>query len=270
MNRATSLYLDLVRFCAAASVMVGHLAGTRFTGGFLWQLAPLMEEAVAVFFVLSGFVIAYTTEARETSAPSYIVARTAHICSVAIPALVATFALDALGRAFAPGEYSATWGYVADGRVWQALSGLTFTNEIRFARVSVGSMLPYWSLGYEVWYYVLFGVAIFAPRRWRAPGIAAVLLLVGPRIAVMFPLWLLGVGAYRLTRSRRPGPVLSATLCVGSLMAWAVYEFAAAHPVGFDGVGTVVARPLERWARPIRWAAGATFSLYLMPGVRTL
>jgi peptidoglycan/LPS O-acetylase OafA/YrhL len=89
-----------------------------------------MEAAVSVFFVLSGVIIAYATEARETSGPSYVVARMVRICPVAIPALVATFALDALGRAFAPGEYSATWGYVADGRVWQALSGLTFTNEI--------------------------------------------------------------------------------------------------------------------------------------------
>ncbi len=56
-------------------VFLGHVAGTRLTGGFLWQLGPYTGEAVTVFFVLSGFVIAYATDQRETSARSYLIAR---------------------------------------------------------------------------------------------------------------------------------------------------------------------------------------------------
>ena len=65
MNRATSLYLDLVRFTAALVVFFGHICGSRFTGGLFWQVGPYADEAVDVFFVLSGFVIAYVAENRE-------------------------------------------------------------------------------------------------------------------------------------------------------------------------------------------------------------
>jgi peptidoglycan/LPS O-acetylase OafA/YrhL len=123
-----SIYLDLVRFGAAMVVFLGHVASLRLTGGFLWQLGPYTTEAVTVFFVLSGFVIAYTTEQGETSARSYAVARAARIYSVALPALVLTFALDAIGRSIKPELYIASWGYMADNRMWQFVSGLFFVN----------------------------------------------------------------------------------------------------------------------------------------------
>src|ERR1700742_1917757 len=86
MNRQTSLYLDLVRFLAALAVFVSHICGQRFTGGLLWQSEPYGDEAVDVFFVLSGFVIGYVTDGRETSTRSFAVARLARIYSVALPA----------------------------------------------------------------------------------------------------------------------------------------------------------------------------------------
>ncbi|MGH7072336.1 MAG: acyltransferase family protein [Acetobacteraceae bacterium] len=116
MTREVSLYLDLLRFLAALTVFLGHVSGSRFTGGFLWQFGPYMGEAVTVFFVLSGFVIGYTTDRREKSAYSYAVARAARIYSVALPALVVTFTLDAIGRSIRPDLYSQSWGYVATGR----------------------------------------------------------------------------------------------------------------------------------------------------------
>ncbi len=293
VNRETSLYLDLLRFLAAFTVFIGHVSGSRFTGGLFWQVSPFMAEAVTLFFVLSGFVIACATDRGETTATSYAVARAARILSVALPALVMTFALDALGRAVRPDLYSAAWGYVPTGQVWQFLAGLLFVNQIWFIDLPPGSDLPYWSLGFEVWYYVLFGIALFAAPRWRALAMAATLAAVGPRIAAMFPLWLLGWATWRLARRWTPGRAVGALLSGGSLALWLAYELwapahgrlqglvpawlnrpelaqdyligtlYAAHLLGVRAISPLLGRLLVPAARPIRWAAGATFTLYL-------
>ena len=292
MNQPTSLYLDAVRFAAALVVFLGHAVGTRLTGGFLWPLSFYTGEAVAIFFVLSGFVIGYATDQREHTAGAYTLARAARIYSVALPALVATFVLDAVGRAADPGLYNGSWGYVADDKLGQFLSGLFFVNRIWWAQVPQGSNLSYWSLGYEVWYYAVFGLAAFAPGRWRWRAAGAALLAAGPAVASLFPLWLMGLGAYRLCARHPPRITQGALLYSASLLAWVGYELWAWHHgrttvlgaslarpelvqdfivgacfaaslVGFRGFSPLLAGQCEPWAKPVRWVAGATFTLYL-------
>ncbi len=292
MNQPTSLYLDAVRFAAALVVFLGHAAGTRLTGGLLWPLSFYTGEAVAIFFVLSGFVIGYATDRREHTAGDYVLARAARIYSVALPALVATIALDALGRTADPGLYNSSWGYVPDNQLGQFLSGLFFVNRVWWAEVPQGSNLSYWSLGYEVWYYVIFGLAAFAPTRWRWLAAGTALLAAGPAVASLFPLWLMGLAAYRLC-ARHPLSVGQGVLLyAASLLAWLGYEFWAWHHgrttvlgaflarpelvqdfivgtcfaaslVGFRGFSPLLAGRCEPWTRPVRWVAGATFTLYL-------
>lgn len=67
MTSALSLYLDALRFGAAFIVFVSHYAAGRYSGGLFWQVMDYGRIAVLVFFVLSGFVIAWVTEAREGS-----------------------------------------------------------------------------------------------------------------------------------------------------------------------------------------------------------
>ena len=121
MNKEMSIYLDAVRFTAAMSVFFCHISGSRFTGGLFWQMGPYGVEAVDVFFVLSGFVIAYTYDTRERTLLRYATSRFARIYSVAIPALTATFILDAIGRVSRPHLYNASWHYVWHGRMSQLL-----------------------------------------------------------------------------------------------------------------------------------------------------
>ena len=165
-----------------------------------------------------------------------------------------------------------------------------FVNEIWGLRLQPGSNGPYWSLGYEVWYYVMFAVLTFCSGQRRLVLVLAVMAVVGPGILAMWPIWLLGVWAYRWAPlSRRKGIALFAV----SLLAWGAYEamawrFGRPHlPILFlkrpsllqDYIvavcftGTLigfrsVSEGMEishRW-RPVRWLAGATFSLYLFHG----
>ena len=73
MTKCTSLYLDATRFLAAMAVLVYHFysmevidTAIRFNFG---------GEAVMVFFVISGFVIAYVTDNRENNWRTYSISR---------------------------------------------------------------------------------------------------------------------------------------------------------------------------------------------------
>ena len=294
MNRATSLYLDLTRFFAALVVFLGHVSSQRLTGGLFWQFGPFMSHAVTVFFVLSGFVISYATDKRETTALDYGISRAARIYSVAIPALILTYLLDASGKYFNSDYYSIICGYKNTCQPFFYLFCVFFVNQIWFMNALPGSDLPYWSLGYEVWYYIIFGTFLFSQGKWRWFGVFALTALVGPKIVSMFPLWLFGVIAYRFCARGRLRPVGGLALWAGSLAIWVGYEiwarrhgrwmeprFAllrreelpqdylvaalfALNLVGFHASSAWLGPVLSPFARPIRWLAGATFTLYLL------
>jgi peptidoglycan/LPS O-acetylase OafA/YrhL len=297
VTREVSLYLDICRFCAAAMVFLSHVAARQFTGSSpLWVIGDFGEDAVAVFFVLSGFVIAYVTEARETDARSYAVSRLARLYSVALPALVLTFLLDGMGAALRPDIYSTSYiSYGGDHLPWRFFAGLLFINEIWDTHTVIGSNGPYWSLGFEAWYYVAFGLAAFAPARWRMLACVAVLAIAGPKIALLFPLWLAGLGLFHLMKQRPLPPALGWLAFLGGATAFlAVHYFCrdvrghmfapfaftperlastlystalgllfALHLIGFRALSPVFAPFLQRHAGRIRYVAGATFSLYL-------
>lgn len=175
-----SIYLDFVRFSAALVVFWGHVSGQRMTGGLLWQFSLFMDQAVMVFFVLSGYVVAYATDRPRITGRDYVVARASRILSVAVPALVVTLVLDTAGTSLRPDLYQPWWGYVGEGKPWQYLSAILFLGQVWWHPTSVGSNLPYWSLHYEVWYYVIFGLAMFMPAKLRMAALLAAGLIVGP------------------------------------------------------------------------------------------
>ena len=86
MTNALSFYLDGLRFGAAFTVFLAHYSVQRISGGFFWPSFAYGHTAVLVFFVLSGFVIAWVTETRERSLEDYILSRAARLYSVIIPA----------------------------------------------------------------------------------------------------------------------------------------------------------------------------------------
>ncbi len=299
MKPLTSLYLDAVRFTAAMTVFLGHMSGARdprfitpAAAQWLAGFATCQDEAVVIFFVLSGFVISHATRNRPPTPGSYAVARLSRLHSVALPALATTLLLDTVGRYIQPEVY----------QPFQLLNFLTaplFLNEFWYGGNPPGSNGPYWSLNYEAWYYVLFGLLIFL-RGWRRVlAVVPVLVLCGPQMSLYFLLWLAGVWLHRLTQrgevARPLARPLAWALCLGgavifgvaafhgvpgetqvlAALAWAIRDSNISHDaviaLGFGmnllGVNALAGAGLGRLASaveaPVRWLAGATFTIYL-------
>lgn len=296
MGREVSAFLDLVRLVAAIAVFLSHASWQDHTGGLFWQLSTIGREAVDVFFVLSGFVIGQAAQGRTVR--DYAVSRLARVYSVALPALALTFVLDEAGRAVRPALYH---GFCCDqggAAVWQMLRNAVFAGNMWSAEVSPGSNIPYWSLGFEAWYYLAFGLLVFLPRGWGWVGALVAMGVAGPGIAVLFPLWLLGVWcrgkrvsggagwwmlggglagvAAAAVFQQRVGQIYDPfSLTAGRLLDYAQdYVTGGCFAVALVGMQSV--GPLVGWLGGrmvfVRWAAGATFALYLfhVPLIRVI
>jgi peptidoglycan/LPS O-acetylase OafA/YrhL len=209
MSRAFSLYLDVVRFVAALLVLFYH-ANWIYRPGILFT--SLGHEAVVIFFVLSGFVIAYVADTREQDFREFMVARGARILSVAIPAIALTALLDTAGYHIDEAVYPE--GYRAwDLPLIRVITSTLFLNEIWLLGIQLFTNVPYWSLNYEVWYYVLFGILFFYKGRFSRIVFVLVCVLLGPKILLLLPVWWLGVWIYRSEYlARLPHPL--AWLCL--------------------------------------------------------
>lgn len=197
LGRGFSLYLDLVRVTASLAVVLYH-ASFEENGGDWFHFGTIGPDAVTVFFVLSGLVIAYVVNTKENNLQLYIASRLARLWSVLIPALALTYLINLVGAGINPVPH---W-IVPGGSAWQLLPSALFVNELWFHSVTPLSDIPVWSIGFEFWYYVLFGAVIFAPGNWRYIAVPIVALMVGPRILLLLPIWYFGVAVYQLGRRR--------------------------------------------------------------------
>jgi peptidoglycan/LPS O-acetylase OafA/YrhL len=284
-----SFYLDALRFGAALTVFLSHYGAGRISGGLLWQLAGYGRTAVLVFFVLSGFVIAAVTETREPNLEDYALSRAARLYSVILPAFLLTAALDGLGKAIDPTLYGPAWGHsMAHPALGYALSAV-FLGESWILTLLPGQNVPFWSLNYEAWYYALFAAAFFLRGRVRPVAFGAAALIAGPKILLLFPIWLMGVAAWRW---RAAVPAQRGRLLIaGGLGGFAALEALGGQqlfwhsdtqwlPPGYSAydyvVGATVAvviaglakirlpMPSERVERAVHGLAGTSFGLYLL------
>lgn len=301
LPEAVSLYLDLVRFLAALYVFVAHTKFPRFTNGWLDEAGRYASDAVMIFFVLSGLVIAHVTRTKERDLRTYAIARLARLWSVALPALLLTLIADSIGRLIYPPIYDGPW-YEGDRVALRLIANALFQGQSWFANLSPLTNTPYWSLGYEFWYYVLFGASHFlrGPSRWVA--LALCCLLCGPKILLLLPVWLLGVALYRFVQGREMPGYMGWVLWIGSFVGYGLFQalhlpgyllwrtaqwlgenlvlnqlawskdfvasyvvalLVAANFVGFWSIHRTFNTPLLRFRHPIRFLAGFTFSVYL-------
>jgi len=276
-------------------VACGHLTQASFSSGTK-DLTNQAVAAVAIFFVLSGFMIRYITRTRVRHARTYIVDRASRIYSVVIPALLLTIVLDAISYRINPAYYLHYWGGTSDHPIVRVALNLTFLSQAWFHSVSPLSNSPFWSLGYECLYYAVYGVAFYSSGRAKWFGLILIFLLIGPIVFLLFPIWLLGAVAYdvfaegKLTSN---GAIRMTTMVLLALTGvlgtgWAIQRLhlLAAHRlltgrvnILIDGVGVIFGAVLpaccwgvqrlhfdeKQWfVVAIRQLANSTFTLYLM------
>ncbi|MDC0136436.1 acyltransferase family protein [Sulfitobacter sp.] len=199
------------------------MAHVRFTGGdyyFLreWNVA---SDAVAVFFVLSGVVIAYAA-GRDETLGKFVFNRITHIVTVLVPALFLTLLFDGIGTRVDMTAYPE--------RYYEALPlgeflgrGLTvtplWTGMSDWVRLRTNG--PIWSLSYEVGFYLFFGAFVFLKGMMRLVILALLSLLVGLPILVMLPAWLMGAWVWRYTANADGADacMMSWIMAVGSIVA---------------------------------------------------
>lgn len=191
MSKSFSIYLDCLRIIAAFGVLVVHL------GNPLIASTPIIDDErgqnfVVLFFVLSGFLIAYSSE-KKSSIQAFLIDRIAKFSTVVIPALSFTFLLFCIGSYF----YSFTYSNFNS-------SHLGFKFVVNFLYLSQSwnlcSIPPtnpsFWSLSYEFWYYIIFAIIYFLQgyKKWLLLTLAV--FIAGFKIMLLFPVWLLGAAAY--------------------------------------------------------------------------
>jgi len=282
-------------------VFLFHAKYEHLDGGWIGTIGRFGHEAVMIFFVLSGFVIAYISQVKEDTPGLYFKSRFARLYSVAIPALFITLVLDYFGSRAAPELY--VWPYYqASEPVHRFLVNLLFVNQLWFENVRAFSNGPYWSLSYEFWYYVIFAAAFYYTGAKRFFFTAAACLIAGPKILLLFPIWLMGVACFHLSQKLHISLLPALLLTVMPLAAYIVYWKLGYHkdlidlPAQLWGwdfynvklrhsrqffndyvLGAAVAThllgiiALSRYfsfpaflEKPIRYFAGMTFAVYLM------
>lgn len=235
----TSTTLDLVRFLAAFAVLLGH--GISFFGVAKSLQPPsavyMQNMGVLVFFVLSGFLIAFVlnrAQARGTGMGDYLVDRFARIYSGFVPAMVLVGLLD--------------WWMVSNGvhehpqyatpTFW--LGNLAMLNGYPDMLIPVsvpnfGSAGQLWTLAVEFHLYIFIGALFFLAAR---PSVGALLLAIAfasvplsylsfaraPGAGIVW-LWLLGFATFYAARSRLarlPMVALVFATVVLTALAWRV------------------------------------------------
>jgi peptidoglycan/LPS O-acetylase OafA/YrhL len=152
--------------------------------------------------------------ARKFSWEEHLVRRLSRLWTVLIPALLVVLLVDLVGRTFFGNSayYAGTHAFHGVAPVTDAthLSPMEAIGNTAFLQGywvhPFGTDGPLWTLAYEFWYYLLFPLLLLlvSSRRPAAilgsfVAIVVCALAAGPTAMALFPAWLVGVVAYRVS-----------------------------------------------------------------------
>lgn len=293
--RATGRYLfiDSLRGLAALAVVLYHAAEGHHIDalasvlpGPVWAVIAHGHLGVAVFFVLSGFVIAHSM-CRHDVTPGYVgrfmIRRSLRLDPPYWASMVLTVAIAVLSTRFVPGK---TYDVPDVGHVMAHVFYLQ-----GFLGITPISVV-YWTLCLEIQFYLSFSLLMLLVttlRRRRAPGAALALVLVP---AVLFAdLWALGMGPFHVPglflgfwhlflagvtvwwAMHRPEDRIAAPLAIANLVLLAAAGVVQADAPLLAGVMTAATiyvaghrDKLGTWlaARPLQALGAMSYSLYLI------
>lgn len=260
-------HLDVLRALLMLMVLIGHARMMLWTGWQNWRAVPhewvetavtvlfsgfrFGHEAVMVFFALSGFFIHWRAasawaQGREVSFHSaeYLGRRARRILPPYYAVLVFTVVLDLIGRLGWPTLYLAQTGdalldnnFSHAGYGWESVVPALLAQPNLFG-IRFGGNGPLWSIGHEVFYYLLYPMFMMLWQRHR-------LLAYGAGMSAGVACWFIPLAGWW------SGMVAAYPIWLaGALMA----EWLAVWKVPASG---------RRWA----WAAGLVLSLGALAGL---
>ena len=197
--------LEAIRGFAAVYVVINHTMGKAFfiSGINVAFLFRFGQEAVILFFILSGIVIQYSfSQSSDRSFQSYFFKR---FFRIYIP-LVLIFILNYLVISFTKNEFvSINWSNLI-GNLFMLQDSANTKPGVLFCTFM--NNLPLWSLSYEWWFYMLFFFIQYSFRK-QASQVAYALGLIGAftyliypnfasRILTYLPIWWIGTDIAQL------------------------------------------------------------------------
>lgn len=272
-------------------VIFVHLSGILSLAGSAYDLGEIGHAGVDLFFVISGFIMVYTTHHGRAGPAAFFLRRVERIVPMYWLVTLMVFSLVTV----APSIFKHT-----TANFEQLLQSLFF---IPFDKGG-GTFLPVlfvgWSLNFEMFFYAILAAAMFTRRMTVAYGltIVAILGLCALR-AILPPSGLVAafytsnimlefafgmVAALAFLRAptspRHPGLVIAALLtAVAVLLIWPVSDVASAERGMFNGPRMLhaglpslfvvgLAATLDKWGLSVRnrmvLAVGdASYSIYL-------
>lgn len=213
IKSATGTYLDFVRALAANLVVVQHFYGVLYHRSP--PISKLGSLAVVVFFLLSGFLIAYSVCGRlqrgDASVGEYVIDRFSRIYAAYLPALLLVIIVDAVLVSGSYGQQGLSRGVMAalgnmlmlqDYPAFQVLDVMGHGGEYRVRPYNTAE--PFWTVSIEMWLYVAFGGALLPWPKAAGPRCLMSLVFVA---SLLVAVWHGGVG---------PGRCLTLVWAVGA------------------------------------------------------
>ena len=212
MTRPLLTNIQIMRFFAAAAVLVGHAGELFFPDYAPWRAIP-WSGGVDVFFVISGFVMTYLTQGRfgaEGAPRAFLIRR---IVRIVPPYWLFTTLMVATVLLFGEHVQNTT------------LSGASIATSYLFVPWPRpdGELNPLlsqgWTLNYEAFFYVAFAAALFV-RRGLALLAGGFLILAALYPAIPADLFVLKFWAYPIILEFLGGVGLALLFLRGVRLPW--------------------------------------------------
>jgi len=303
-----SVLLDLMRAIAAFIVLGEHWrnfffvdfselpAAHRWLFALPYALTVTGHEAVIIFFLLSGFLIAGSVlrmlKRNAWSWRVYATHRLVRLWIVILPGLLLGAMWDSLGLSVQrtrPFYFGVAANHMMDNVAYQLHTTVFFGNLFFLQGLTVptfGSNGALWSLANEFWYYVLFPlglIALWTSQRFAVRVCCGLLFIViafwlRGTLLPRFPIWLAGALVTMLPEipvsrgMRWAAPLAYAATIValalsGRYLTFLTFDFLfalATMGLLWVFVSSTPIAPASRTVSAIRFLARGSFSLYVL------
>ncbi len=176
----TQLSIQYLRAIAALMVVLFHafFEATRF--GYSGHGQAGLTSGVDIFFVISGFIMWYTTYSAAVTPLTFYRHRITRI----VPLYWALTSVIVAVLLISPNHVqSMTF------ELHHVIASYLFIPAVHplFPNRMEPVLTPGWTLNYEIFFYLLFGLCLMAPRRWRHFSIVGAILAIASLSVFRFP-----------------------------------------------------------------------------------